>query len=139
MLHRPSFGRTNHHTDEKVEAVLREQQTLFEDTAQRWEQTSQDYTQKEVATAKTPIEQQTNDVFNELNVRVSQEANAMALLRGSLTQAQHDAQAETSALQAATKKTGKVESEAREFIAKQRTDLTKEGESVLSQLSAQGA
>ena len=56
----------------------------------------------------------------------------MALLRGSLTQAQREAQAEASELQAASKKTGKVESEAREFIAKKRGDLTRETEGALS-------
>ena len=59
---------------------------------------SRPYTRKEVATARAKIEQQANDVFSELNARVSQEANAMAVLRGSLTQAQREAQAEASEL-----------------------------------------
>ena len=80
---------------------------------------------KEVATARIQVARQTINFFGELNARVSQEANTLAVLRGSLTHAQREAQAEASELQAATKKTGRVESEAREFISKQRADLTK--------------
>ena len=63
-----------------------------------------------MATARASNEQQANDIFNELKARVSQEANATAVLRGSLTQAQREAPAEACELYAATKKTGNVES-----------------------------
>ena len=90
----------------------------------------------EVASARAQIEQEANDVFGELNKRFSQETAVMAALRGTLTQAQKEAQAEVIQLQAATQKTGQVELEARDFIAKQKADFTKEAQGVISHANA---
>ena len=95
MLHRPSFGRTNFILTRKLKRFYASSNNVLR-ILLKIGSNNLKTTLKKVAAAKALIEQQANDVFSELNVRVSQEANAMALLRGSLTQAQREAQAEAS-------------------------------------------
>lgn len=125
-------------TDQKCEAILKEQQHRFEVTAREWELSSHDQTLLEVADARNTIEQQANDVFNELNARIRQEASYLQQVKSNLANAQHEAQAESRERQAAADKISQVESAAQKALNKQHSDLQKEAYDAMGKLNAQG-